>query len=155
LGGVAVSTNTINVRVAPSAADRASSQEVFVFWTEEDSNQVVNGVYGQKFNSTGGPQWGATGTVLVPLGADTPDFVTTVQVGTGALVCWVDSVGYGDSTIQATRLDASGAAVGPQLVVSSMPSNKFALAAATLLEALPPWSGPMTASATTASTSRT
>lgn len=110
-----------------------------MFWTEEDSNQVVNGVYGQKFDSTGGPQWGATGTVLVPLGADTPDFVTTVQVGTGALVCWVDSVGYGDSTIQATRLDASGAAVGPQLVVSSTPSNKFALAAATLLEALPPW----------------
>jgi hypothetical protein len=128
-GGAAVSSNTIDVRVAPSATYRASTQEVFVFWTEEDSNQIVNGVYGQKFNSAGAPQWGATGRVLVPLGADTQDFVTTVQVGGGALVFWVDSAGYGDSTIQATRLDDSGAVVCPQFVVSSTPSNKYALVA--------------------------
>ena len=30
--------------LSPSAAYRAASQEVFVFWTEEDSNQVFNGV---------------------------------------------------------------------------------------------------------------
>lgn len=130
-GGVAVSTNAADVRVAPSAAYRASTQEVFVFWTEEDSNQFVNGVYGQKFNSAGIPQWGSTGVVLVPLGADTQDFVTTVQVGAGALVFWVDTVGYGDATIQATLLNDSGVAVCSQFVVSSTPSNKYALAATT------------------------
>src|SRR5579863_7037269 len=93
-GGVAVSSDNINVRVSPSAVYRASTSEVFVFWTEEDSNQVLNGVYGQKFNSTGAPQWGATGHVLVPLGADQQEFVTAVQVNTGAFVFWVDAVGF-------------------------------------------------------------
>ena len=130
-GGVAVSTDTIDVRVAPSAAYRASTGEVFVFWTEEDSNQFLNGVYGQKFNSTGVAEWGSTGLVLVPLGSDTQDFVTTVQVGTGALVFWVDSAGYGNDTIQATRLDDSGSVVCSQFVVSSTPSNKYALVAKT------------------------
>ncbi len=130
-GGVAVSTGNFNVRVAPSVAYLASTQEVFVFWTEEDSNQFVNGVYGQKFNSTGAPQWGSTGLVLVPLGADTQDFVTTVQVGTGALVLWVDTVSYGNATIQATRVDGSGTVMCSQFVVSSTPSNKFDLVATT------------------------
>ena len=130
-GGVAVSNDTVNVRVSPSAAYRAATGEVFVFWTEEDSNQVVNGVYGQKFNSTGAAQWGPTGLVLVPLGADQQDFVTAVQVGGGALVFWVDSAGFGDSTIQAARLDDSGAFACSQFVVSSTPSNKFRLAATT------------------------
>lgn len=130
-GGVAVSTDTVDVRVAPSAAYRASTGEVFVFWTEEDSNQFVNGVYGQKLNSTGLAQWGPTGLVLVPLGGDTEDFVTTVQTGSGALVFWVDSAGYGNSTIQATRLDNSGSVVCSQFAVSSTPSNKYGLVAAT------------------------
>ena len=130
-GGVAVSTDTIDVRVAPSAAYRASTGDVFVFWTEEDSNQFLNGVYGQKFNSTGVAEWGSTGLVIVPLGSDTQDFVTTVQVGTGALVFWVDSAGYDNDTIQAMRLDDSGSVVCSQFVVSSTPSNKYGLVATT------------------------
>lgn len=129
-GGVAVSTNTANVRVEPSVAYRASTQETFVFWTEEDSNQFTNGVSGQKLDATGNAQWGATGLVLVPLGADTQDFVTTVQIGTGALVFWVDTVNYGNASIQATKLDGSGSAVCQQFVVSSASSNKYALVAA-------------------------
>jgi hypothetical protein len=130
-GGVAVSSDSINVRVAPSAAYRAATDEVFVFWTEEDFNQVVNGVYGQKFNSTGAAQWGATGLVLVPLGADQQEFVTAVQVGTGALVFWVDAVGFGDSTIQAAQLDDSGSFACSQFAVSSTAANKSRLAATT------------------------
>jgi hypothetical protein len=130
-GGVAVSSDSFNVRVAPSATYRAATDEVFVFWTEEDFNQVVNGVYGQKFNSTGAAQWGATGLVLVPLGADQQEFVTAVQAGTGALVFWVDAVGFGDSTIQAAQLDDSGSLACPQFVVSSTASNKSRLTATT------------------------
>src|SRR5581483_7973878 len=42
--GSAASTNTSNVRVSPSVSYRASSDETFLFWTEEDSNQFTNGV---------------------------------------------------------------------------------------------------------------
>jgi hypothetical protein len=134
-GGVAVSTNNNNVRVSPSAAYRASTSEVFVFWTEEDSNQVFNGVYGQKLNSTGTAEWGPTGLVLVPLGVDQQDFVTAVQTGSGALVFWVDVVGFGNSTIQAASLNDDGSIACSQFAVSSTPSNKSRLAAATVASA--------------------
>jgi hypothetical protein len=128
--GVAGSGNTINVRVAPAAAYSKATDEVFMFWTEEDSNQVLNGVYGQKFNSTGTLEWGANGLSIVPLGADQQIFVSTVQMGSGALVFWVDMQNFGSSTIQAARLDDSGATVCAQFPVSSVLSNKSRPAAA-------------------------
>lgn len=128
--GSPVSANNIDVRVSPSAAYRAATQEVFVFWTEEDANQVNNGVYGQKFNSAGAPQWGADGLVIVPLGADQQIFVSTIQVGTGALAFWVDQQSFGSSTIQAIKLSGTGATVCPQFPVSSTPANKARLDAA-------------------------
>src|ERR1700675_4190516 len=106
--GSAGSTDTSNVRVAPSVSYRAATDETFLFWTEEDSNQFVNGVYGQKFNGQGASEWSPTGLVLVPLGSDTQTFVENAQIGTGALVLWVDSPGYGLSTMQAAELDGEG-----------------------------------------------
>jgi hypothetical protein len=128
--GVAGSGNTINVRVSPAAAYNKATDEVFMFWTEEDSNQVLNGVYGQKFNSTGALEWGADGLTIVPLGADQQIFVSTVQVGGGALVFWVDMQSFGSSTIQATRLDDTGATVCAQFPVSSLAADKSRLVAA-------------------------
>jgi len=128
--GVAGSGNTINVRVSPAAAYSKATDEVFMFWTEEDSNQVLNGVYGQKFNSTGALEWGADGLSIVPLGTDQQIFVSTVQVGSGALVFWVDMQSFGSSTIQAAKLDDAGATVCAQFPVSSLPSDKARLAAA-------------------------
>jgi hypothetical protein len=129
-GGSPVSTDLNNVRVDPSAAYRASTDEVFVFWTEEDSNQFTNGVSGQKFNSAGAAQWGPTGIVIVPLGNDSQIFVTAAQVGSGALVFWVDQVAFSNGTIQATKLSGAGTVTCPQFAVSSTPSNKGRLVAA-------------------------
>ncbi|HEY3974790.1 MAG TPA: hypothetical protein VGM18_17425 [Candidatus Sulfotelmatobacter sp.] len=128
--GAAVSSNSINIRVSPSAAYRAATQEVFVFWTEEDSNQFYNGVSGQKLDSTGAPQWGADGLTIIPLGNDSQIFVTTVQSGTGALTFWVDQPSYGSATIQGIKLDGGGNTVCAQFPVSSTPSDKSRLAAA-------------------------
>ena len=127
--GAAASTNTNNVRVSPSVAYRASSDETFLFWTEEDSNQFTNGVSGQKFDSAGNRSWGATGLTLVPLGADSQIFVETVQIGTGALVFWVDQASFTSSTIQATKLDGSGSILCPQFAVSTTPVTPFGLVA--------------------------
>jgi hypothetical protein len=122
--GSPVSANSRNVRVAPAAAYHASTQEVFVFWTEEDSLQQFNGVSGQKFNSAGAPQWGADGLTIIPLGTDQQFFIETVPVGSGALTFWVDQQSFGSATLQAIELDGSGATVCPQFPVSSVPSNK-------------------------------
>lgn len=128
--GAAASTNTTNVRVEPTVAFRESTNEVFLFWTEEDALQVYNGVYGQKFDSTGVSQWGSEGLTIVPLGTDQQIFVTTVPSGTGALTFWVDQQSFGSATIQAIKLDGTGATVCPQFPVSSFPANKARLAAA-------------------------
>ena len=125
--GSAASTNTNNVRVSPAGSYRAATDEVFLFWTEEDSNQVLNGVYGQKFNGAGTRTWGDTGLQVVALGADQQIFVQNVQIGTGALVFWVDQVGFGDATIQATRLSREGKVVCQQFPVSSLPADKVRL----------------------------
>src|SRR5581483_5940435 len=127
--GSAVSTDMVNVRVSPSASYNASSDETFVFWTEEDSNQFKNGVSGQKFNSTGARTWGATGLTIVPLGADSQIFVENVQIGSGALVFWVDQASFTSSTIQATRLDGSGKVLCAQFPVSTTPVSPFGLVA--------------------------
>ncbi len=123
------STNQFNVRVSPSASYNPSTQETFLFWTEEDSNQNQNGVSGQKFNSAGARQWGDGGLSIVPLGADSEIWVENVQIGTGALVFWYDQPGFGQGTIQAIKLDGAGSTVCAQFPVSSTSSDKSRLAA--------------------------
>ena len=127
--GSAASTNTSNVRVSPSVSYRASTDETFLFWTEEDSNQFTNGVSGQKFDSAGNLKWGSTGKTIIPLGSDSQIFVENVQIGSGALVFWVDQPSFTSSTIQATRLNGSGATVCPQFAVSTTPVTPFGLVA--------------------------
>jgi len=127
--GSAVSTNRSNLRVAPSASYRAATDETFVFWTEEDSLQVVNGVYAQKFDGTGKRHWGSAGLTLVPLGNDQQIFVESVQVDSGALVFWVDQADFGEATIQAVRLYGSGKTACPKFAVSSVLADKSRLAA--------------------------
>ena len=43
---------------------------------------------------------------------------------------WVDSLGWGSSTMQAAKLDANGNTLCAQFAVSSAPANKYGLSAA-------------------------
>jgi hypothetical protein len=123
------STNTQRVRVSPSVSYNPTTQETFFFWTEQNSLQSMAGVWGQKFNSAGTRQWSDTGLVLVPLGNDSQNWVENVQIGTGALVFWADSPGFGSGTIQATKLDGNGSTVCTQFPVSTTSADKSRLVA--------------------------
>ena len=125
--GSQASTDASNVRVSPSVAYRASTQETFLFWTEEDQFQTLNGIYAQKFDPSGARHWGDTGLVIVPLGSDSQIFATSVQTGTGALAFWFDQPGYGSGTIQAVKLDGAGTFVCPQFGVSTASADKSRL----------------------------
>ena len=129
--GVAVSTNTFNVRVSPSVTYSARTGDTYVFWTEEDSNQFTNGVSGQKLNSTGTRKWGSTGKTIVPLGPDAQIFVESVQTSSGPLVFWVDQASFTSSQIVATKLDGAGRVVCPQFPVSTSAVTPFGLVADT------------------------
>ncbi len=52
-----------------------------------------------------------------------------MQIGTGALMFWVDSPGFGSGTIQAVKLDGGGSFVCPQFPVSTASADKFRLSA--------------------------
>ena len=125
--GSVASTNTTRVRVDPAASYRAATNEVFLFWTEQDSTQTYDGIYGQKFDSTGARKWGQTGLVVVPLGSDQQIFARNVQIGSGALAFWVDQAAFGSATIQAARLSSRGRFVCSQFPVSTATSNKSGL----------------------------
>jgi hypothetical protein len=122
------STNTTDIQVEPSASYNPATLETFLFWTEQDQLQDMSGISGQKFNAAGARQWGSSGLTITPLGTDTQDFVENVQIGTGALVFWNDSPGFGAGTIQAIKLDGTGATVCPQFGVSTTSSDKLRLA---------------------------
>jgi hypothetical protein len=122
--GSAASTNGSQVRVDPAASYRAATDEVFLVWTEEDSNQVLNGIYAQKFGPKGGRRWGQTGLVVVPLGNDSEILPSNVQVGAGALAFWIDMQGFGNASIQAARLEDGGKFKCAQFPVSTAMSNK-------------------------------
>ena len=122
--GSMASSDKTRVRVDPAASYRSGTDEVFLFWTEEDSNQVLNGIYAQKFDGKGARKWGQTGLVVAPLGADQQIFARTVQIHDGALAFWVDQQSFGSATIQAARLGRNGKFVCPQFSVSTVQSNK-------------------------------
>ena len=127
--GTVGSTNSSRVRVSPSVSYNPATQETFLFWAEQNSLQSMAGVWGQKFNSAGTRQWSDTGLVIVPLNNDSEIWVENVQIGSGALVFWVDSPGFGTGTIQAIKLDGNGATVCAQFPVSTASANKSRLAA--------------------------
>ena len=128
--GSPVSSNSAHIRVEPTASYEPSTGEVYIFWTEEDALQVYNGVSGQKFSSSGAPEWSSTGKIIVPLGLDQQIWVTPVTVGDGVLAVWVDQVAFGSATIEGIKLSGSGATICPQFPVSSTPANKSRLVAA-------------------------
>ena len=121
------STNSNDIQVEPSSSYNPSTQETFLFWTESDQLQDQSGVSGQKFNAAGARQWSDSGVTIVPLSTNTRDFVENVQIGTGALVFWNDSPGFGSGTIQAIKLDGTSATVCPQFAVSSASADKSRL----------------------------
>ena len=127
--GVPGTTDTDRVSVEPSVSYDANADATYLFWTEEDSLQTVNGVYGQRFDGQGNALWNPLGLVLIPLGTDTQTFVETVPVNGSVLVFWVDSPGYGLGTLQAAKLNPKGYLQCAPFMVSSTSSDKYRLSA--------------------------
>jgi hypothetical protein len=125
--GAAASTNGVRVRVSPWAAYNPSTGETFLFWTEENSAQSMFGVYGQKFDAAGNRQWGAEGSVIVPVGADGITMVRCLTEGTGAFAYWSQAASFGQDKLRAARLDAAGAIDVTAFDFASTPSGKSRL----------------------------
>ncbi|MCB9897796.1 MAG: hypothetical protein H6825_07320 [Planctomycetes bacterium] len=125
--GVALSTNAVRQRVSPSAVYDATSGETTVFWTETNSLQSQDGVWGQRLDASGNRLWTDEGAELVPLGAATQTWVTTLLSGADALVVWETSPAFGQDVLNGAFVDATGALDGSIFDVASTPSGKLRL----------------------------
>ena len=109
--GIEVSTNASQIRVSPSAAFNPTTQEVFVAWREQNSNQSQSALYAQKVDASGVRQWTDNGSQLMPMTADEISDVTTLVHDDGALVSWIHSPSFGNDPVYAVRVDGSGSLV--------------------------------------------
>jgi len=106
--GVEVSTNAAQIRVSPRAAFNSATQEIFVAWREQTSNQSQSALYAQKLDASGVRQWTDNGSQLMPMTADEITDVTTLVHDDGALVSWIHSPSFGNDPVYAVRVDGSG-----------------------------------------------
>ena len=130
--GVVVSTDLKQARVAPSVSYQADTGEITLFWTELNNavQQSERGLYAQKFDARGARQWGETGLPIRPLGSENVTDVVSLALADGTLAFWAQSAaGQQAGSIQAIKLDATGAPVCEQFAVSTRNSEKSGLAA--------------------------
>ena len=106
--GVEVSTNATRVRVGPRAAFNSTTQETFIAWTEQTSNQSQSGLYAQKLDAAGARQWTDNGRELLPISSDQVTSVNVLGIGAGALVSWIHTPSFGNDPVYAIRVDGNG-----------------------------------------------
>ncbi len=106
--GVEVSTNATQQRVGPRAAFLPSTQEIVVFWTEENLGQSQWGLYGQKLDAGGVRQWDDSGRELMPISPVQIRDIATLAFNDGAMVAWIHSDGLGNDPVYAIRVDTNG-----------------------------------------------
>ena len=94
-----------------------STQETYMFWMETEPNQTQNGIYGQKFSSTGNRIWGSIGKEFVPLSAPNTKSISDLSshLGIGKFyIFYLDSEGSGlNSKTMGFACDSSGAFLWP------------------------------------------
>lgn len=106
--GVEVSTNATRIRVGGSAAFNPTTQETFVAWTEQTTNQSQSGLYAQKLDAAGARQWTDNGRELLPISPDQVTSVNILGIGAGALVSWIHTPSFGNDPVYAIRVDGNG-----------------------------------------------
>jgi hypothetical protein len=83
--------------------------ETFMFWYETDALfQSSFGVYGQKFSSTGVPQWADTGKAFRPFGGGQPSFINCYGKDSSAVVYFFDGVTAVNNLVKGFRVDRAG-----------------------------------------------
>jgi hypothetical protein len=107
LNGVKASTNSVDrLHMYPTLSYLPASDELFVFWVEENGSQSQYGVYGQKFSPQGNRLWTDSGMEFVGLGGDQISFVVS-EAGFNSIFIgyFIDAT---NSAVKAFRIKADG-----------------------------------------------
>jgi len=131
--GLEVSTDVTKVRVSPSAAYDPATGDTWVFWLEQPGSQADFGVWGQRFDAAGVPQWTAVGAPVQPI---QPDEITSIRAtwapGAGAIASWIQAFAPGQDLVRAALMDPTGvpAWLPPVVDLSGPTAEKARLASA-------------------------
>jgi len=129
--GVEMATGLQNNHMYPGLAHLGNTDELLVFWSEQDGNQTMRGIYGQKLSSSGQRLWTDNGKEFIPLGDQDPSILKVVSTGTYAMVLYhyYDFGNYADCKLKAMCIDKDGEYVweDEHVVLSSVESGKIHL----------------------------
>jgi len=130
--GVPVSTDVQQARVSPAVSYQPATGEITVLWTELDNAMAQHrrGLYAQRISASGARQWGETGRPLRPLALHDIGDLQSIAADDGTLAFWIETNPGQPNSIQGIKLDAAGAPLCPQFVVSTRATNKSRLASA-------------------------
>ena len=114
--GVIVSTSMERNHMYPAPAFLPQTQEIVVYFSEQDFNQNQRGLYAQKFDLAGNRQWTDEGKQLIALSDN--DYSLPMAGGLNDMaICIYQSYEFGnvvDSKMQAVMLNSDGDYVWPQ-----------------------------------------
>jgi hypothetical protein len=126
--GVPGSTDASHDQVNPSVSYDPASGSTYLFWDEILPGPLTNeGISGQKFDSAGVVQWGATGKVVQPFTSSAVLNVTSVFTADGPEVVWSSEAAFAQDMVMGAKLDATGTLTCPPFAVSSILSSKSRL----------------------------
>jgi hypothetical protein len=112
--GVQASTSTSRLHMYPAPAFLSQTQEIVLFFSEQDLNQVTRGIYAQKFNMQGDRLWTNEGKQLI--GLSNNDYLLFSADGKdNQAICIYQAAVFGSmaAKIQAVMLDDQGDFVWP------------------------------------------
>jgi hypothetical protein len=108
--GTLVSTSMVRNHMYPAPAFIPLTQEIVVYFSEQDLNQNQRGLYAQKFDLAGNRQWTDEGKQLIPLSNN--DYSLPMAGGVNdQSICVYQAYEFGnvvDSKVQAVMLDGNG-----------------------------------------------
>jgi PKD repeat protein len=107
--GVIASTSTARNHMYPTPAFLPQTQEIVLFFSEQDLDQITRGMYAQKFDLQGNRLWGDEGKQLI--GLSNNDYLLLMSDGKGnTAICIYEAAVYGtlDAKMQAVMLDDQG-----------------------------------------------
>jgi PKD domain len=116
--GVQASTSYDRLHMYPAPAFLSQTQEIVLFFSEQDLNQNMRGIYAQKFNLQGNRLWGEEGIQLIGLSNNDYGLFTADGKDNQAICIYQAAVfGTMDAKMQAVMLDDQGEYVWPDQFV--------------------------------------
>jgi len=107
--GNIVSTSMERNHMYPAPAFVPQTEEIVIYFSEQDLNQNQRGLYAQKFDLAGNRQWTDEGKLLIPLGDNDYSLPMANGINSNSICVYQDTeFGSANSTIQAVMLDSEG-----------------------------------------------